>query len=106
MKYIIILLLLSGCGVFTFSEGERSGKIVKLSKQGFIFKTWEGCLALTEADSQGCFKFTVQNANIVPDLLEISNKGERVTLPYTQRVMTGSWQGSSPYWVKSYRRNK
>lgn len=101
MKYILIsmALMMTGCGVFTFSEGERSGKVVKISKKGFLIKTWEGCLALTES-ADSCFEFTVRDESLIESIKVASKSGERVTLHYDQMAFPGKWQGDSHYWIQ------
>lgn len=41
MKYLIALLLLSGCGVFTTGEGVFEGRLVDVSWEGLLFKSCE-----------------------------------------------------------------
>lgn len=49
-KFLLITLLLVVVGVaayllicnFTYSEGSRTGYLIKFSRSGFVFKTYEG----------------------------------------------------------------
>jgi len=44
----VVVAILLGTGWFLlaadYSEGYRVGKIIKLSRKGYVFKTWEGTL--------------------------------------------------------------
>jgi hypothetical protein len=50
VRWVVILTLLAGIGVFsflywgTFSTGVRAGIVIKVSEKGFLFKTYEGQL--------------------------------------------------------------
>ena len=46
----------------TYSEGFRSGELVKISKRGVIFKTWEGRLRQGVSESQH-FDFSVEDGD-------------------------------------------
>lgn len=64
---IIMGTVLASCN---FSEGERSGSVVKFSKKGFIFKTYEGELATLARGAQATmlantFTFSVTDDSMV-----------------------------------------
>ena len=46
--FLILIAILLGVGAYyaSFSEGERTGNLIKFSHKGIIFKTWEGTLDL------------------------------------------------------------
>ena len=46
----------------TFSEGYRAGELIKISKRGLIFKTWEGRLSQGVSEEQQ-FNFSVQKSD-------------------------------------------
>lgn len=91
------------CGM-TYSEGTRSGVLTKVSKKGFIFKTYEGELNVG-GFNQGegtimpasVFKFSA-NKKSVYDQLE-SEQGKKVVLHYKQVVKNFFWQGETDYFV-------
>ncbi len=89
-------LALTGCGVITFSDGDRTGKVIKLSKKGVMVKTWEGELALTDMRT---FKFTVRDESLVEIIKAKSVSGETTTLTYTQKMLPAKWQGDTGYWI-------
>ena len=69
---------------YTYSRGERAGYAQKLSKRGWLCKTWEGELAMVNlpAAMPEIFKFSVRNDSIARVLEK--NLGKRVSLSYEQ----------------------
>lgn len=41
MKYLLLILSLTGCGIFTTGEGEFKGQLVDVSWEGLLFKSCE-----------------------------------------------------------------
>jgi hypothetical protein len=89
---------------FAYSSGERAGLVQKISRKGWVCKTWEGELLL--AASAGTvpekWVFTVWNDSLAK-AIETTN-GKRVALEYEQHV--GLWSscfGETPYFVKGVR---
>ena len=114
VRTTLILLLLAGAGVLayyywgTYSEGVRSGVVVKISRKGVVFKTWEGQLNLMTfgaVRSQNMisesFDFSVagNNEDVVRELESASLSGERVSLFYEERFATFPWRGDTRYFV-------
>lgn len=90
----LIFLGVVGCGR-GYSEGQRSGVIVKFSKKGLFCKSHEGTMNLggTSKDGDGnlvpsTWEFTVTDESIVPKIVELQESGQRVTLVYTQWFMS------------------
>ena len=107
ISLVIILLIATAyyfiCGL-TYSEGTRSGVLTKVSKKGYVFKTYEGELnigGLNQGDGTimplSLFKFSV-NDKAVYDSLE-RNQGKKVVLHYKQIIKNFFWQGESDYFV-------
>jgi hypothetical protein len=71
---------------WSYSSGERAGYVQKLSKKGFIAKTWEGELAMVSMPGQApeIFYFTVP-ADSVAEKINAS-LGKRVKLKYDQHI--------------------
>lgn len=91
------------CGM-TYSEGTRSGILTKMSKKGFVFKTYEGELivgGLNQGDGAvmpaTTFKFSVTEKPVY-DLLE-AGQGKKVVLHYKQVIKNFFWQGETDYFV-------
>ena len=89
---------------YVYSTGERAGFVQKFSKRGWIFKTWEGELAMVNLPGAmpEIFYFTVRDKNIVP-FVE-STMGNRVVLTYNQhRGVPPRLFGDTPYFVNRVR---
>ena len=85
--------------------GDRAGYVQKISKKGWICKTWEGELA--QANLPGTmpqiFTFTVRSDSIAR-ILE-ANAGKQVSLTYEQhRGIPTSCFGDTEYFVTKVQR--
>ncbi len=71
---------------WNYSEGERAGWVQKLSKKGWICKTWEGELALVSLPGSTVekFPFTVRDDAVAAQIMQVM--GKRVTLHYEEKV--------------------
>jgi hypothetical protein len=71
---------------WTYSSGERAGFVQKLSKKGWICKTWEGEMALVSIPGTMSekFYFTVQDDSVAAHVNE--TMGKRVALVYHQHM--------------------
>jgi hypothetical protein len=88
-KYVgiaIFALLLVAAGAvwyryyYNFSEGYRSGTVLKVSHKGKLFKTWEGQLQLDQMGNK-IWDFSVyDDSAILEQLKNASIDGHRVTL--------------------------
>lgn len=91
------------CGL-TYSEGTRSGILTKVSKKGYVFKTFEGELnvgGFSQGDGtimpNSIFKFSVIKENIYKKIQE--KEGKKVVLHYKQVIKNFFWQGDTDYFV-------
>ena len=82
----------------TFSDGTRSGELIKFSHKGYIFKTWEGELSQGLSGSQK-FAFSVMDNQ--PEVIEQmkANQGKFVKIEYIERYGTFSWWGETNYYI-------
>lgn len=90
---------------YTYSTGERAGYIQKISKKGWICKTWEGEIAMTPLPgaTPQIFAFTVRNDSIAHVLEEYA--GKQVSLTYEQhRGVPTSCFGETEYFVTKVHR--
>ena len=102
--YIALSLTLILVGYFSFiyyvpySEGVRSGELIKISHKGFVVKTWEGELSQGISGAQ-IFAFSVMDNQevIIEDLKKW--QGKKVTLEYEERYKTFFWWGDTRYFV-------
>jgi hypothetical protein len=89
---------------WSYSEGERAGYIQKLSKKGWLCKTWEGEIAM--ATMPGAipekFEFTVRDDATADKINQLA--GKRVVLNYHQhKMIPSSCFGETEYFVDSVR---
>ena len=82
----------------TFSDGIRTGELIKFSHKGYIFKTWEGELSQGLSGSQK-FAFSVMDNQ--PEVIEQmkANQGKFVKIEYIERYGTFSWWGETNYYI-------
>ena len=71
---------------YNYSEGERAGYVQKLSRKGWICKTWEGELAMANLPGTmpQVFLFTVHDDDVASRIN--AAMGRRVTLHYEEHV--------------------
>ncbi|HJR43958.1 MAG TPA: hypothetical protein VJ812_17825 [Gemmatimonadaceae bacterium] len=89
---------------YTYSSGERVGYVQKFSKKGWLCKTWEGELALSNVPGQmpEKFYFTVRDDSVAK--LVQAAEGGRVALHYRQHVgIPFSCIGETQYFVDAVR---
>lgn len=85
---------------YTYSSGDRAGYIQKLSKKGWICKTWEGELAMATMPGTmpQIFSFSIRNDSIA-GLIQ-KNMGKRVSLAYDEhRGIPTKCFGETQYFV-------
>lgn len=111
MKKIIaiILLLFIGVSAFflfaNFSDGVRSGIIMKISKKGVVFKTHEGQLNVGGFDQSAdegmsnVWDFSVTDEEVLEDLKKAMGSSERVNLYYKEKYIQLPWRGDTKYFV-------
>ncbi len=86
---------------WSYSEGERAGFVQKLSKKGWLCKTWEGELALVSLPGAAPekFIFTVRD-DVVAERIN-KQVGTRVALVYAQhKGLPTSCFGDTDYFVE------
>jgi hypothetical protein len=90
---------------YTYSSGERAGYVQKISKKGWICKTWEGELAMANLPGTmpQIFAFTVRNDSIAKVIEQ--NAGKQVSLTYDQhRGVPTTCFGETEYFVTGVHR--
>jgi hypothetical protein len=82
----------------TYSEGTRSGELIKFSNKGVLVKTWEGEISQGISGAQ-IFTFSVldKDEKVIEKLQEY--QGQYVKLTYVERYATFFWLGDSKYFV-------
>lgn len=88
---------------WTFSEGTRAGELIKVSRKGVVFKTYEGQLNLGgfQSDNAGIvgniWEFSTTKNDVYDRLQEL--EGKKIKLHYRQRYKPMPWQGKTDYFV-------
>ncbi len=88
----------------SYSNGERVGYIQKISKKGWICKTWEGELSMVNVPGAApqIFTFSVRDEAVARNILDAA--GKRVAISYDQhRGVPGSCFGETEYFVSGVR---
>ena len=82
----------------SFSDGIRTGELIKFSHKGYFFKTWEGELSQGLSGSQ---KFAFSVLENQPEVIEQlkNNQGKFLRIEYVERYGTFSWWGDSNYYI-------
>ena len=89
---LVVAVALAVAGYFwvvlswSYSTGERVGWVQKLSKKGWICKTWEGEMAMVTmpGTAQEKFLFTVRSDDVAAQVNKVM--GKRVSLHYQEKV--------------------
>ncbi len=85
---------------WSYSTGERVGLVQKLSRKGWICKTWEGELNMVVLPGAipEKFNFTVRDDGVAEAINRVV--GKRVSLEYAEhRFLPTSCFGETPYFV-------
>lgn len=89
---------------WSYAEGERTGYVQKLSKKGWVCKTWEGEIVMVTMPGAipEKFEFTVRDESVVEKIN--SHAGNRVVLHYQQhKFIPSSCFGETEYFVDNVR---
>ena len=89
---------------FSFSDGDRIGFVQKLSRRGWVCRTWEGELAMTPVPGSApqMFLFTVPDEEVVKQIQAV--EGKKVALHYQEkRGVPSSCFGDTGYFVTAVR---
>lgn len=115
MKKIILIfisIILLGFTVYltfiyyaTYSEGNRSGELIKFSHKGYIFKTWEGEMSQGISGAQ-IFKFSVldDDENIIEAMKDL--QGNYVKITYIEKYRTFPFWGDTRYFVTDVKKEE
>lgn len=101
---VVVLAVLYFIFNFTYSEGNRAGVLIKFSKKGYVFKTYEGQLNIgglgnvpNTAQMDNHWEFSVRNSAIADTLMLM--EGKKVSLHYKEVVKNMFWDGETKYFV-------
>ncbi|WP_395057525.1 6-phosphogluconate dehydrogenase [Flavobacterium sp.] len=108
---LITTIILGITGYFTFlyyatySEGVRSGELIKISSKGMIFKTYEGELSQGISGAK-IFTFSVldKDTKVIEEMKNM--QGQYVKVTYVERYKTFPWWGDTKYFVTDVQKEK
>ncbi|WP_144894956.1 6-phosphogluconate dehydrogenase [Lutibacter sp. Hel_I_33_5] len=81
-----------------YSEGVRSGELIKISKKGLLIKTWEGEISQGVSGAQ-IFKFSIEDKEeIVIKNMQLF-QGRYVKVTYKERFGSLFWLGDTNYFI-------
>jgi len=118
-RIFLLLLVLISAGVFsfyywaTYEEGVMSGKILRVSQKGVVFKTYEGKINLeTFGALKGAspiaesFDFSIEKSEkeLINQLEQVSLSGERINLHFKKRYAAFPWRGDTKYFATKVER--
>lgn len=94
-----------GISMYKFSEGTRVGSLLKFSKKGFVFKTYEGTVNLEFINTSGgklvsnTWDFSVLDGN--QGLIDSLMSHERTSMRfyYKEQLNALPWMGDTKYFV-------
>lgn len=108
--WLLAILVIGGIGLYifagmTYSEGTRSGVLTKISKKGYIFKTYEGDLALSGVggyiinpnEEGNVWSFSVREDEVYEKMKQF--EGRAVSLDYEETYRTFMWWGETRYFI-------
>jgi len=119
IRKILIWAILIGIAAFSimyfvsYEDGFMAGKILRVSKKGVIFKTYEGKINLeTFGAMKGVspiaesFDFSIAKSNpdLIKELEEVSLSGERVNLFFVKYYFAFPWRGDTKYFATKVER--
>jgi hypothetical protein len=108
---VVVIVALLGFAAWTwftlkfgYSSGERVGYVQKISKKGWVCKTWEGELAMVSMPGTAAqiFAFTAQSDAVARKIMDAA--GQRVALVYEQHIgVPSKCFGETEYFITDVR---
>jgi hypothetical protein len=88
----------------SYADGTRGGYLQKISKRGWLCKTWEGDLQLSSIPGSAptIFQFTTRSDSLAAEITKLT--GKQVVLEYKQRKgVPSKCFGDTEYFVTGVR---
>lgn len=109
--YFVIVVVVMTALFFTiayyasYSDGDRTGELIKFSRKGYVFKTWEGEISQGIAGAQ-IFKFSVLDND--EEVIEALKKyqGQYIKVTYVERYTTFPWWGDTNYYITAVKKEQ
>lgn len=109
--FVVVLLLALALGSYfvfgNYSTGYRTGHVMKISKKGVVFKTWEGQLNVgglqeghgDEGVATTVWNFSVTDQSVLNNIESAVDSGKEVKLMYKEKFFQLNWRGDTKYFV-------
>jgi len=88
----------------TYSDGTRTGTLMKVSKKGYVFKTMEGEMNMggfnIVDDTQvfgNTWQFSISDAKLYDQMIQ--KQGQKMMLYYKEKNRAMPWQGETDYYI-------
>lgn len=102
---VLGLLFVVANVTFTYSEGNRAGRLIKFSSKGYVFKTYEGEMNLGGVTNTTngnlmmnyMWNFSVVNKDVADTLSKL--EGRDIRVHYKEKLATLPWRGDTKYIV-------
>lgn len=106
LLWSLLIVIVGGGGYLafarwaSFSSGTRSGKVIKFSKKGYVFKTAEGEIN-TGDFAGGMWEFSVYPGDdeIQEEIKDAMEKGYEVNVKYKERFVAIPFWGDTKYFI-------
>jgi len=102
--FAILVIYFLFATVYTYSDGNRAGRLIKFSHKGYVFKTYEGELNLGGINTtnggvliNNMWQFSVEDKAVSDTLSRL--EGKDITLHYREKTNALPWRGDSKYIV-------
>lgn len=107
--FLLVPVLLAGAWLWltltwSYSEGERAGYVQKLSKKGWVCKSWEGEIAMVSMPGAipEKFEFSVRDDAVAEKINSLA--GKKVVLIYKQhKFVPSNCFGETEYFIADVR---
>lgn len=104
---VLVVVVFAGLLIYwnyynVYSLGERKGVLIKITRKGNIFKTWEGemWLSCRQMVNPEKFLFSIEDKKLADSLEHLQD--QCIQVDYSQYRKTIPWRGDSPYIITGY----
>ncbi len=104
IAFLCLIIYFLFATVYTYSDGNRAGRLIKFSHKGYVFKTYEGELNLGGVNTtnggiliNNMWQFSVADKSVADSLSKL--EGKDITLHYKEKINALPWRGDSKYIV-------
>ena len=101
---LVLVLLLYWFYFNVYSDGERKGTLIKITRKGNVFKTYEGemWLSCRQVVNVERFEFSIHDQSLADSLENLQD--ECIKVYYQQYRHSLPWRGESQYLITKFER--